>query len=63
MARHRPDLVRALVLAPPLPGIGERILSPSAQQEFWYLSFHQLPLADELIDGRPDAVRCYLRHF
>jgi pimeloyl-ACP methyl ester carboxylesterase len=63
VARHRPDLVRALVLTPPLPGIGERILTTSAQQEFWYLPFHQLPLADELIDGRPDAVRCYLRHF
>jgi pimeloyl-ACP methyl ester carboxylesterase len=25
--------------------------------------FHQLPIADELIDGRTDAVRRYLRHF
>jgi pimeloyl-ACP methyl ester carboxylesterase len=63
VARHRPDLVRALVLTPPLPGIGQRILAPEAQQEFWYVPFHQLPVADELIDGRPDAVRGYLRHF
>ncbi|MEV6303661.1 alpha/beta hydrolase [Actinoplanes sp. NPDC051861] len=63
VARQRPDLVRALVLTPPLPGIGERILTPAAQREFWYLPFHQLPVADELIDGRPDAVRHYLRHF
>jgi pimeloyl-ACP methyl ester carboxylesterase len=35
VARQRPDLVRALVIAPPLPGI----------------------------DGKPDAVRAYLRHF
>jgi pimeloyl-ACP methyl ester carboxylesterase len=63
LARQRPDLVRALVLTPPLPGIGERILTPPAQREFWYLPFHQLPLADELIDGRPEAVRAYLRHF
>jgi len=63
VARQRPDLLRALVLTPPLPGIGERILAPAAQQEFWYLPFHQLPVADELIDGRPDAVRHYLRHF
>lgn len=63
VARHRPDLVRALVLTPPLPGIGPRILTPAAQQQFWYVPFHQLPLADELIDGRPDAVRSYLRHF
>ena len=29
IARDRPDLVRALVIAPPLPGIGERILAPA----------------------------------
>lgn len=63
VARQRPDLVRALVLAPPLPGVGERILTAAMQQEFWYLPFHRLPLADELIDGRPEAVRSYLRHF
>jgi pimeloyl-ACP methyl ester carboxylesterase len=63
VARQRADLVRALVLTPPLPGIGERILAPAAQQEFWYVPFHQLPVADELIDGRPEAVRRYLRHF
>jgi pimeloyl-ACP methyl ester carboxylesterase len=63
VARQRPDLVRALVLTPPLPGIGERILAPAAQQEFWYVPFHQLQIADELLDGRPEAVRGYLRHF
>jgi pimeloyl-ACP methyl ester carboxylesterase len=63
IARDRPDLVRALVIAPPLPGIGDRILRPEAQQEFWYQAFHQLELCTELIDGRPDAVRAYLRHF
>ena len=63
VARDRPDLVSALVIAPPLPGIGERILAPRAQREFWYQSFHQLALCTELIDGRPDAVGAYLRHF
>jgi pimeloyl-ACP methyl ester carboxylesterase len=63
IARGRPDLVRALVIAPPLPGIGARILQPRAQQEFWYQAFHQLELCTQLIDGRPDAVRAYLRHF
>jgi pimeloyl-ACP methyl ester carboxylesterase len=63
LARARPDLVRALVIAPPLPGIGSRILQPRAQQEFWYQAFHQLEPCTELIDGRPDAVRAYLRHF
>jgi len=63
VAHDRPDLVSALVIAPPLPGIGERILAPRAQREFWYQSFHQLALCTELIDGRPDAVGAYLRHF
>jgi pimeloyl-ACP methyl ester carboxylesterase len=63
LARDRPDLVRALVIAPPLPGIGDRILQPRAQREFWYQAFHQLELCTRLIDGRPDAVRDYLRHF
>jgi pimeloyl-ACP methyl ester carboxylesterase len=34
IARIRPDLVRALVISPPLPGIGDRILSAQAQSEF-----------------------------
>ena len=63
IARDRPDLVRALVVAPPLPGIGDRILVPRAQREFWYQAFHNLDLSTELVDGRPDAVRAYLRHF
>src|ERR1700735_709970 len=60
IARERPDLVRALVIAPPLPGIGDRILVPQAQREFWYQSFHQLDLCTELVDGQPEAVRAYL---
>jgi pimeloyl-ACP methyl ester carboxylesterase len=63
LAADRPDLVRALVISPPLPGIGDRILSPDAQREFWYQQFHRLELAAQLIDGHPDAVRAYLRHF
>ncbi|MGD9987640.1 alpha/beta fold hydrolase [Pseudonocardia sp.] len=63
IATEHPDRVAALVLAPPLPGIGRRILDESAQREFWYQTFHRLPVARELIDGRPDVVRAYLRHF
>ena len=63
IARERPDLVRALVIAPPLPGIGDRVLDPRAQREFWYQTFHRLDLSTEMIDGKPDAVRTYLRHF
>jgi pimeloyl-ACP methyl ester carboxylesterase len=63
IARTAPDRVRGLVISPPVPGVGERVLTPEAQREFWYQPFHQLALAGELIDGLPGAVRAYLRHF
>lgn len=63
LAKDDPSLAKHLVLSPPLPGVGNRALSPSAQKEFWYQTFHHLPLSDELIDGKRDAVRSYLQHF
>jgi pimeloyl-ACP methyl ester carboxylesterase len=63
LARARPELVGALAVSPPLPGIGERILAPAPQAEFWYQAFHQLGLAERLLDGQPGPVRDYLRHF
>jgi pimeloyl-ACP methyl ester carboxylesterase len=63
VARLRPDLARALVVSPPLPGAGKRVLELTPVKEFWYTSLHKLGLAEELIDGKPDAVRAYLRHF
>src|ERR1700733_6050975 len=63
IARAFSDRVRALVLSPPLPGSGDRVLAPEAGREFWYQAFHQLSLIEEIIDGRPEAVRAYLRHF
>lgn len=63
VAKDHPGLAKHLVLSPPLPGVGNRILNQNAQREFWYQSFHQLSLPDELIDGERDAVRAYLRHF
>jgi pimeloyl-ACP methyl ester carboxylesterase len=63
LAADRPDVVGALVIGPPVPGIGERILSADAQREFWYQQFHRLGLATQLIDGQPGAVRAYLQHF
>jgi pimeloyl-ACP methyl ester carboxylesterase len=62
-ARAAPDRVRALVISPPLPGAGRRVLAPEAQREFWYQPFHNLSLVEELLDGRPEAVRPYVRHF
>jgi pimeloyl-ACP methyl ester carboxylesterase len=63
VARAAPERVRALVLSPPLPGAGRRVLTADAQREFWYQPFHALGLVEELVDGRPAAVRAYLRHF
>jgi pimeloyl-ACP methyl ester carboxylesterase len=63
LALAHPDRVAALVVTPPVPGVGGRILGPGPFREFWYQAFHQLELAEELLDGRPDAVRAYLRHF
>lgn len=63
LAKDHPGLVKHLVLSPPLPGVGNRVLAEDAQKQFWYQAFHQLSLADELIDGKPHAVRSYLRHF
>ena len=63
IARDRPDKLRALVLSPPLPGAGDRILTQDGMREFWYQPFHRLPLSQALIDGNPHAVRAYLAHF
>ena len=63
LAAMRPDLVKALVISPPLPGAGQRVLGLTPVKEFWYTSFHQLELARQLVDGKRDAVRAYLRHF
>jgi len=63
LAADQPDQVRALVITPPVPGVGTRIFSAGPLKELWYQSFHRLPLCEELIDGKPAAVRAYLRYF
>jgi pimeloyl-ACP methyl ester carboxylesterase len=62
IAQTAPELVRAIVVSPPLPGAGDRVLTADAQREFWYQAFHQLDVAHELIDGDRSAVRAHLRH-
>jgi pimeloyl-ACP methyl ester carboxylesterase len=63
IARDAPEAVRALVVSPPLPGAGDRVLTADALREFWYQAFHQLPLVEEILDGDRAAVRAYLAHF
>ena len=63
IAKQAPERIRAIVISPPVPGAGRRVLDPAAQREFWYQHFHHLDLATELIDGNANAVRAYLKHF
>ncbi|MDT7698720.1 MAG: hypothetical protein QOJ30_1045 [Pseudonocardiales bacterium] len=63
-ARESPERVTGLVLGNPMhPASAPLALEPDHRGEFWYQDFHQLRLAGELVDGRPDAVLSYLRHF
>ena len=61
LAAQRPDLVRSLVLSPPLPGAGARVLDPEVVQELWYYGFHRSGVAARVLDGDPGRVRAYLR--
>jgi pimeloyl-ACP methyl ester carboxylesterase len=63
VAATRPELVKALVVSPPLPGGGGRVLQITPVREFWYTSFHQLDLIEHILDGNPDGIRYYLQHF
>ena len=63
IARQSPERVRALVLTPPMPGAGQRLLDPAVLAEFWYQNFHRTALPEQLLDGDRDALRGYLEHF
>jgi pimeloyl-ACP methyl ester carboxylesterase len=61
VARTRPDLVAALVLAPPLPGVGRRILEVDPVNAFWHASFFRTRLVEQVFDANPDAIRALLK--
>ena len=63
LATEHPDHVGRLVLSPPLPGLGTRVLDPLVQSELWYMGFHRSGLAADLLDGNPAGIRRYLEHF
>jgi len=44
-------------------GIGPRWVQGRQVREIWYQSFHQLPLALELVGASRDSCRAYFRHF
>jgi pimeloyl-ACP methyl ester carboxylesterase len=62
VASLRPDLIKGLVVSPPLPGAGRRILEVEPARVYWYSSFIRTPLAEELLDGKPEAVKPFLRY-
>jgi pimeloyl-ACP methyl ester carboxylesterase len=62
LASLRPDLVKGLVVSPPLPGAGRRILEVEPARVYWYSSFIRTPLAEELLDGNREGVRRFLRY-
>ncbi|WP_068182658.1 alpha/beta hydrolase [Mycobacterium sp. UM_CSW] len=61
IAATRPDLVRSLVIAPPTMGVGRRILEEDAVNAFVHAIFYKSELVEEIIDGKPDAVRAALK--
>ncbi|MEU2358709.1 alpha/beta hydrolase [Streptomyces misionensis] len=63
LAQENAVLLGGLVLTPPLPGGGTRILGPQAQDEFWYQGMHRSRLVEDLLDGNPVAIRAHLAHF
>lgn len=64
LSRRAPERIQALVLLnPPYPGIGKRRYEPTAQREFWYQHFHNLPWADRLVGHDRETVSLYLAHF
>ncbi|MEW2386585.1 alpha/beta hydrolase [Micromonospora sp. NPDC047707] len=64
VARLKPDRVRGLVLLNPThPYIGNKRYMPETQREAWYQHFHQLALAEHLLDGKEGEIYNYLSHF
>ena len=58
--RLDPSRFIGAVLTPAYPGIGERAADPRLASVFWYQHFHREIIAQELIDGKPEAMGAYL---
>ena len=63
-ARQHPERLAGLFFFDcPHFGIGPRWLQGGQVREIWYQSFHQLPLALELVGASRESCRAYFRHF
>ncbi|QXE38043.1 alpha/beta hydrolase [Streptomyces sp. GMY02] len=61
IALKRPELAASLVIAPPVLGVGRRILEEKAVNAFLHAILYKTTLVEDLIDGKPDAVRAALK--
>jgi epoxide hydrolase 4 len=62
--RRYPEMVKKLVLCNPfLPGAETRYLNSSFHAHSWYASFHNTPLATELVESSREATKIYFRWF
>ncbi len=58
------ERIAGLVLCnPPYPGIGERRFDATAQQQFWYQHFHNIPNAGKIIGHSRETTKLYLEHY
>jgi pimeloyl-ACP methyl ester carboxylesterase len=63
-ARRHPDRLAGLFFFDcPHFGIGPRWLQRGQVREIWYQSFHQLPMAEQLVGASRDSCRTYFHHF
>jgi pimeloyl-ACP methyl ester carboxylesterase len=62
MARMEPGRIAGLVATPAFPAMQRFAAAPEMAAHYWYQHFHRLPLATQLLDGRPEDVRTYLAH-
>jgi len=63
-ARRHPERLAGLFFFDcPYPGIGGRWADADHLREIWYQSFHQLPLAADLVGSSRAACETYFRHF
>jgi pimeloyl-ACP methyl ester carboxylesterase len=63
-ARLHPERLMGLFFFDcPYPGIGQRWAEPDHLGEIWYQSFHQLPVAVEVVGSSRAATERYFRHF
>lgn len=64
LARKVPERFNGLFFFDcPYHGIGPRWAEPGHLKEIWYQSFHQMPIAAQLVGSSREACRIYFRHF